>query len=55
MFIYETGILKFGDLLGVWKLVIKAKFQHNISKMIPARQKTSGEWDMNIVLQGNYN
>ena len=30
-FVFQTKVLKFSDLLGVWKLAINAKFQYNIS------------------------
>ena len=42
MFILEVTVLKFGDLLGEWMLATNVKFQYNISKNTPARQKTQG-------------
>ena len=37
---FKTTYLKFGDLLGGWKVATNAKFQHNnISKITPAGQK----------------
>ena len=41
-FIFRATYLKFDDLLGVIKLAINAKFQHNISKVTSARPKTQG-------------
>ena len=38
-FIIQVTVLKFGDLLAGWKLVTNAKFQHNISEIMPARPK----------------
>ena len=39
--------LKSDNLLGVWKLATNAKFQHNISKNMPARQKNTCTWGVN--------
>ena len=37
IFIFQATVLKFGDLLRGWSLLINTKFQHNISKIMPAR------------------
>ena len=39
--------LKFGDLLAGWKLATIAKFQLNISKIMPASAKNTGTWVVN--------
>ena len=39
IFVFQATYLKFGQLLVGWTLVINAKFQHNISKITPARTK----------------
>ena len=41
--IFQTRVRKFGDCLGVWKLATNAKFQLNISKIMPAKSKTLGQ------------
>ena len=41
---------KFGDLLGIQKLVTNAKFQLDISKIVPVRQKITRTWDVNTTL-----
>ena len=38
-FVFETAVLKFGDLLLGLKLEINTKFQHNVSKFTPVRPK----------------
>ena len=38
----QKNYLKFGDLLGIWELAIDAKFQHNMSNIVPDTQKTQG-------------
>ena len=45
IFIFQTTYFKFGNLLAGWRLVINAKFQHNISKVSYASQakKTQGQ------------
>ena len=45
-FYLKATVLKFGDLLGGWKLLKNEKFQHNILKMTPGRQKkTTWTWE----------
>ena len=39
IFIFQATNSKFGDLLAGWKLDTNAKFQLNISKIMPARPK----------------
>ena len=34
-FIFQATVLRFSDLLAGWKLAINAKFQHNISDIMP--------------------
>ena len=36
IFIFQTTVLNFGDLLEGWRLATNAKFQLNISKTMPA-------------------
>ena len=38
-FIFKATVLKICDLLAVWKLATNAKFQHNISEIMPATPK----------------
>ena len=44
---FKIIALKLDDLLGGWRLATNAKFQHNISKITPARPKNTGTWDVN--------
>ena len=46
IFIFQARVFKFGDCLGVWKLATNAKFQNNISKIMPARPKNTGTWEV---------
>ena len=39
IFIFQATVLKFGYLLGAWKLATNAKFKQNISKFMPAGPK----------------
>ena len=39
LFICQTTVIKFGDLLGGWNLTTKTKFQLNISKTTTDRPK----------------
>ena len=39
------------DLLTGWKLVINAKFQHNVSKIMLTRPKNTGTWDVNTTIK----
>ena len=41
--IFQATVLKFVDLLGGCKVATNAKFQLNISKMMPARPKNTGD------------
>ena len=50
--IFQTTDFKFDDLLGVWKLAINAKFQLNISKIMPTGKKHR---DMGCKNQDNSN
>ena len=43
---FQATVLTFGDLLAGWQLATKAKFQHNISIVMPARQKYTGTINM---------
>ena len=40
--IFQTSVLKFGDLLGGWKLATNAKLQLNISQIMVAEPKNTG-------------
>ena len=42
IFIFQATVLKLGDLLTGWQLKTSAKFQQNISKIMPVDQKTQG-------------
>ena len=39
IFIFQTKVLRFGDVLGGWKLAIHSKFQYNICKIMPDMPK----------------
>ena len=39
IFSFQATVLKFCDLLAVWKLPTNANYQHNISKIRPAMPK----------------
>ena len=41
---FKPFFSQFGDLLGVWKLALYAQFQLSISKIMPARPKSTGTW-----------
>ena len=43
IFIFRARVLQFADLLQGWKLETNTKFQLNISKIMPARQKKTLE------------
>ena len=45
IFIFQSRVLKFGYLNRgqVWKLIIYAKFQHNMTKIMHTRQKKQGD------------
>ena len=45
MHIFEATSFKFGDSLAGWKLATNEKFQHNISKFMPARTNKH-HWDI---------
>ena len=49
-FIFQVTVLKFSNLLGGWKLATNAKFQKNISKLMPARPKNTGKWGLNATV-----
>ena len=38
-FVFQPTVLKFGDLLGGWKLATNTKFHVGISKIMPAMPK----------------
>ena len=50
IFIFQAAVFKFGDLLGGWKLVINTKFQHNISKIMPARPQKHRDIDCDTTI-----
>ena len=45
-FYLSSLFFQFGGLLGVWKLALYAKFQLNISKIMPTRPKK--HWNMGL-------
>ena len=49
-FYLQATVIKFGDLLGVCKLETSAKFQLNISIVMPTRPKTTGIWGTATIL-----
>ena len=54
IFVFQATVLKFCDLLAVWKLATDAKFQHNISEIMPARPKKHKDMgNMTIIISGS--
>ena len=54
IFIFQATFLKFCDLLEEWKFATNAKFQHNISETMPARQKNPETWGVNTTIACSY-
>ena len=47
---FQATVLKFGDLLGGWKLTKSVIFQFIISKITPVGPKNTGKWGVNTTI-----